>query len=284
MSATAPGAYAFSAFALPPLITAIVTIAFGLRVLLRSPTRVSRAFAAMAAAVAVWMLAFTMVYLSRTPSAARFWVTIAYLGVPFIAPASYHFAVELLRIYPQRRIAVWAAWAGAAISFLLVATSDLIVGGVTRYSFGFYPRYALPNGIPFLLFFFCFLVAALVELLNALRHARGLERTRLRSVAIGIAVAYLSCVDFLPKYGLEIYPFGYLPILAFMAIVAHTVRRYELAAITPQFAAREIIGTMADPLFVSDADGVVRLANPAAATLLGYEHAEIVGQPLGRFV
>ncbi|HEX6179005.1 MAG TPA: PAS domain S-box protein, partial [Thermoanaerobaculia bacterium] len=277
-------AYAFSAFAIPTLLTAIVTIALGVLVLRLHPTRVSRAFLSMAAAVTVWMGAFTMLNVSRNPEVARFWVNVGYFGVPFIAPALYTFAVEVLRIQGRRRIAVWIGWIGAAMAALLVVSSDLIVSGVDRYSWGYYPLYAVPTSFFFLAFFFGYLIAAVVEFARAFPHAQGVERKRIRSVIVGMLVAYAACVDFLPKYGVDTYPFGYLPILGFLAIVAHTTRRYDLAAITPSFAAREIIGTMADPLFVCDPDGVVRLVNPAATNLLGYEASDVIGQPLDRFL
>ncbi|HUP47756.1 MAG TPA: EAL domain-containing protein [Thermoanaerobaculia bacterium] len=277
-------AYAFSAYAIPTALTAILMVVCGAGVLGRGATRVNRAFAAMTAAAAVWMSAVTMVYLAREAEVALWWARAAYAGVPFLAPAVYHFAVEVLRIHDRRRLAVAAGWAGAAVWAVLVWSSDLIVGGVERFWWGYYPRYAMPLSVVFLLFFFGYLIAALSELVTAFRTAHGVERKRIGLLIAGLAIAYLGCVDFLPKYGVEVYPFGYLPILGLIVVVAHTIRIYDLAAITPQFAAREIISTMADPLFVCDQQNAVRLVNPAAENLLGHPAAEIIGQPLDRFL
>ena len=277
-------AYAFSPYAIPPAVTAVLMLAFGLRVLRTGATRVAFAFAAMAAAVGVWMAAFTFLYLAEDERVAAWWVKVAYLGVPFIAPAVYHFAIEILRIHRQRRVPVALGWGAAVTTSFLVWTTDEIVAGVERYSWGFYPRYSVPVSFAFLLCFFGYLVAAFVELVKGLPRAEGVERKRIRLVTGGLALAYLGCVDYLAKYGVDVYPFGYLPILAFVMVVYRTMRLYELAAITPSFAAREIITTMADPLFVSDSEGVVRLVNPAAERLLGYESSEIIGKHLDAFV
>ncbi|HUP44165.1 MAG TPA: EAL domain-containing protein [Thermoanaerobaculia bacterium] len=276
--------YAFSPFAVPTALTAILMVALGIGVLRRGPARINRAFASMTAAVAIWMGAFTLLYLARTESVALFWVKVAYLGVPFIAPAVYQFSVEMLQIFERRRLAVAIGWAGAAVTAVLVWSTGLMVSGVEQFWWGWYPRYAVPSSFVLLLFFFGYLAAALVELARAFPKAHGVEKKRILHLLAGLAIAYVACVDYLPKYGIEIYPFGFVPILIFVVLVAHTVRLYDLAAITPSFATRQIIGTMADPLFVCDTKGRVQLANPAAERILGWTWNEVVGRPITDFI
>src|SRR5260370_5815844 len=76
---------------------------------------------------------------------------------------------------------------------------------------------------------------------------------------------------------MTVYPFGYVPILGFVVIVALMLHRYDLLALTPLLASQEIIGTMADALFVCDADGRIQFANRAAESILGYKPNELVG-------
>src|SRR5260370_29054855 len=94
---------------------------------------------------------------------------------------------------------------------------------------------------------------------------------------IAFAVAYFGCVDYMPKFGITVYPFGYVPILGFVVIVALMLHRYDLLALTPLLASQEIIGTMADALFVCDADGRIQFATRAAESILGYKPNELVG-------
>jgi PAS domain-containing protein len=75
-----------------------------------------------------------------------------------------------------------------------------------------------------------------------------------------------------------VYAFGYAPILGFVFLVGRAVRKYDLVAITPSLAAREIIGTMADVLFVCDRDGRIEFANAAAERVLGYRAETLVGR------
>jgi diguanylate cyclase (GGDEF)-like protein/PAS domain S-box-containing protein len=269
--------YLFSPFAVPTAATTLLMLMFGLRVLIRRVSRVSTAFFALTVFASIWFAAFTMMYLSADAATALRWARLAYFGVPFIAPAIYQFSVEMLRVFPSRRGVVWGAWGvAAAFSAIAVGTSDLIPR-VQHFWWGYYPRYDVVTSIPFLLFFFGLLIAALGEFVRAQPDARGVERVRMRLLIIAFGIAYFGCVDFLAKFGVPVYPFGFFPIFGFVAVVAHVVRRYDLVPITPSLAANEIINTMADVLFVCDRDGRIQFANEASHTLLGYKPHELTG-------
>jgi diguanylate cyclase (GGDEF)-like protein/PAS domain S-box-containing protein len=269
--------FGFSAYAVPTAVTALLMVVFGSVVLARRVSRVSIAFALMVTPIFIWMVAFTFLYSTRDAAVALQWARSAYLGVPLIAATIYHFTVEMLRIARQRRKALAAAWI-LGIGFSIAATfTDLLITNVQLYSWGYYPRYRPVMAVPFLLYFFGYLVGALAEFIRALPQARGVERKRIVLLISAFGVAYLGCVDYLPKFGIAVYPFGYLPILGFVIIAAITFHRYDLAAVTPSLAAPEIISTMADALFVCDVHGLIRFANRAAESILGYEENELVG-------
>src|SRR6185436_4527994 len=276
--------YTFTPAAIPFGLTAILILAFGVRVVSRRFTSVSAAFFAMTGVVAIWMAAFTFMYSTRDAATALRWARRAYLGVPFIAPAVYWFTVEILRIERKRRLAHVFAWSGAAIFSTIAVLTPNLIPRVQLYWFGFYPRYSPIVGAFFLLFFFGYLIAVLVEFLRAYPHARGAERLRMRSLLVALGIAYLGCVDYLPKYGIAAYPFGYMAILGFVIVAGRAIRRYDLVPLTPSLAATEIIGTMADVLFVCDREGRIEFANRAAATTLGYSEAEFTGKSINELL
>ena len=284
MAMTDAAAYEFSAYAVPTILTAVLMLGFGASVLARRISRISLTFFALTLAAAVWMLAFTAMYCARDAATALFWARIAYLGVPFIAPAIYHFAVEMLHIAKERRNEKYMGWLLALIFSVMATSTDLLVDRVQQYWWGYYPRYSAIISVPFLTFFFGYLIAALAEFIRAYPASRGVERKRIRMLLIGFAVAYVGCVDYLPKFGFAVYPFGYIPLLGFVAIAAYAFRRYDLVPLTPSLAAPEIIGTMADALFVCDHDGRIQFANRAAERLLGYSGAEMCGKTIEDFL
>jgi diguanylate cyclase (GGDEF)-like protein/PAS domain S-box-containing protein len=275
MAALTAGAYAFSVYAVPVALTAVLILTFGTRVLIRRANGVTAAFFAMTLVVAVWMSAFAVLYSTRDARAALFWSRLAYLGVPFIAPTLYWFTIELLRIQNRRRVVLIIAWSVAAFFSAVAVTTDRLIPRVQHYWWGFYPRYRPSISVLFLTFFFGFLVVSLLELIRAFPAAEGLERKRIACVIAAFGVAYFGCVDYLAKYGIAAYPFGYVAILGFVFIAAYAMRKYDLIPITPSLAAPEIIGTMADALFVCDASGRIEFANRAAALLLGYSESEL---------
>jgi diguanylate cyclase (GGDEF)-like protein/PAS domain S-box-containing protein len=259
-------------------VTAVLILAFGTRVLARRVTSVSSAFFTMTVLVAVWMGAFTAMYAARDAAVALTWARASYLCVPFIAPALYWFTIEILRLERRRRLAHVAAWSMGAFFSAIAVLTDFLIPRVQHYWWGFYPRYDPVVGSAFLTFFFGFLLLAMFEFRRAWPAAQAIERQRIRLLMVAVGVAYLAIIDFFPKFGLPVYAAGYLPILGFVALVARVVRKYDLVALTPSIAAPEIIGTMADALFVCDRTGRIEFANRRAATILGYEEAELAGR------
>jgi diguanylate cyclase (GGDEF)-like protein/PAS domain S-box-containing protein len=272
------GGYAFSPASVPVALTAVLILLFGARVMSRRVTSVSIAFFTITVVVAIWMTAFTGMYAARDPRVALAWARGAYIGVPFIAPALYWFTIEFLRLERRRRLAHMAAWSLAAFFSGVAVTTDQLIPRMQHYWWGFYPRYDPRVGLAFLTFFFGYLVASLVELLRVWPGAQNVERKRIRLLIAAVGVAYLGIVDFLPKFGIPVYACAYLPILGFVFLVGRVVRRYDLLALTPSLAAQEIIGTMADALFVCDRQGRIEFANRAAANLLGYHESELAGK------
>lgn len=83
-------------------------------------------------------------------------------------------------------------------------------------------------------------------------------------------MGYLGSVDYLPAFGVELYPLGFLPILGFIVLAAWAVGRFRLADLTPSFVADRLLETMHGGVLVVDTQGRVRVANDAAAELLGW--------------
>jgi hypothetical protein len=73
--------------------------------------------------------------------------------------------------------------------------------------------------------------------------APGIGKERSKALFIAFCIVYLGSIDYLSALGIAVYPFGYLPVLAFIILTARAVWRYRLLDITPAFAAgRQQVG------------------------------------------
>ncbi len=277
-----PQGYTFTFYSLPTLLTMAAVFLLGLFVLVRERLGlVSISFFIVTLAVSIWLFCFSWMYAANNSETASWWSKAAYLGVPFIAPATYQFTTVVLGIQRRFGPAIMSAWLLSALfAFAAIATGSLITG-VERYWWGYYTRLGWLGAV-FVLFFAALLVGSMVHYWSAYKELqRGRAKRRIQWLMPAFGVGYLGIVDFVPAYGIPLYPFGYLAILAFVALATRAIWTYHLIDITPAFAANEIIETMNDALMVFDREGVLRVVNGAACEMFGYEREELLGRPAG---
>ena len=270
-------------FAVPPLLVGTAMLVLGAAVTIRERfSAVSVRFLAMAVSIGVWQLGYVGVYASADEATALRWAKFCYLGVSTIAPAVYGFTIAVLGLERERRRIVRLGWAAGLAFAALIASTDFLFADLWSYGWGYYPRYRVLPSLAFLAFFFTLMLLCLAEYWRewcradpATTHAR-----RIRGHMIALSIAYLGSVDFLAKYGIPVYPFGYAPIVVFCIVSSWTIWKYRLIDITPEFAAHEILATMSDAIVVLDRQGIVRVVNPAACELLQQPAGEWVGKPV----
>ncbi len=277
-----PQGYTFTFYSLPTFLTMAAVLLLGVFVLVRERiSLVSISFFVVTLAVSIWLFCFSCLYAANSASTAIWWSKAAYFGVPFIAPAAYQFTLVVLGIYRRFRAVIIAAWLLSALFAFAAIATDSLITGVERYWWGYYTRFEWLGSV-FVLFFAALLVGSMAHYWTAYKELqRGRARRRVQWLMLAFGVGYLGVVDFVPVYGISIYPFGYLSILAFVALAARAIWTYHLIDITPAFAANEIIETMNDALLVFDREGVLRVANRAACEMFGYEKDELLGRPAG---
>ncbi|HTL70826.1 MAG TPA: ATP-binding protein [Candidatus Eisenbacteria bacterium] len=276
-----PANYFHNPYCYPPLAVGLLIGALGLGVFFRERRSLaSFAFLLLTWMTMAWLLSYVGIFASAVKPVAVAWCRIEMVAVSFLPPLVLLFC---LTVIDRLEIYKWAAVAGFLLSAWFsqaILLTDGFVQGVYEYYWGYYVRFG-PTSRLFLFYFAVALIAGALLLWDAQRRADSpKKRMRLRDILLSLLVAYFGCVDFPAAYGRPVYPCGYVPILGFLLLSAIAIRRYHLVDITPAFAARQIIDTMADALLVTDSDGVVRVANPAACLFLGKDAEAIVGRPL----
>ena len=243
-------------------------------------SRVAVLFCLMIVLVAIWFTGFAGMFLSSSASAATPWARLAIAAVCFLPAAIYDFTATALRLYGRRKPLIAFVWTVSTAFSLLAAFSDGLVATVVQHPWGFYPI-AGALSRPFLVYFFGVLIAQLAEGFLEYRRATDLQRgRRIARMLSAFAVVYFATFDFLPMFGFDTRPIGYVPVLAFITIAWTTIRRHRFQPITAARASREILETMADALFVIDAEGRIRVINSAVRSLLGYRDHDLLGRAI----
>jgi PAS domain S-box-containing protein len=275
--------FTFQLFAIPWAVVALML--FGLAGVIYARQKASRVavlFCLMIALVGIWFSGFAVMFCARDEDAARIAARIALGGICLLPAAIYDFTATALRLRSSRRLLIGAAWVvGAAFAAVTLFTSGM-VGEMARHSWGFYPMRG-PATLPFLIYFAGGLGTQIFEGIAEWRRTHETKRRqRVAKLMISFLVVYIASLDWLPMFGVDMRPMGYLPVLAFMAVAWGTIRRHRFQPITAARASREILDTMADALFVVDAGGCIRVVNHAVHDLLGYRASDLIGRSIDK--
>lgn len=274
-----PSRYVFSPLALQTAFTALTAFCLGVFMLGRELDRRMRtSFFLLTTAVSWWLFAFACMYASSDPRTAIVWAKTAYLGIPFIPAADYTFSAAVLRDFDRSRMRIAAAWSVSALFCLQLLATDSALGDLHRYAWGFYPRFT-PAAAPFTLYCVGTIVYVLVRLgRGARRTERGVKQAW--PVPAAFAGGTLAAVDFLPAFGLPVYPAGYLLIFLFIILSVYLMAVRRFPDIIPGVVASRVIEIMQEALIVLDRSEIVRLCNRAACVLLGQEEGKLAGRRL----
>jgi hypothetical protein len=215
--------YYFNPYALPPLATAASLLAlvvqFGRHTDLRP---IHGPLVVMFGSASLWLFAFYFMYSSRTEENALAWAKIGYLGVPFLCVGVYNLALRLRPRYDWQRLVVWGASA-VSLAFTVLAFNNEFIPRVSKHWWGFYPRYGVAGPL-FLAYFTLVAGASLWHFYRAYQEAESFEdRRAVRFMAFAIVTGFIAGVDFIPKWGPSIYPFGYFCVLISALLVTRTV-------------------------------------------------------------
>ena len=246
--------------------------------------RTNKSFFFMCLHALVWQLGIGFMLCSRDPGLAERWYRVSYLGVVFICPGVLLFVSSIVVPQSRNKSPILIAY---VLAFLFAAEGVLgkaTITGVWEYSWGFYPRYGLLSAV-FLSLFALLMLVIFRTLVRGLRTVEsGFERRQIKALILAFSIAYLAALDFLPCFGVAVYPPGFAAIIVFVTLMFWSIYRYRLLDPTPESLAKKVLSTIADSIIVLDSDGVIRMVNPKAEELLGYTRKQLLQRHFASFV
>jgi diguanylate cyclase (GGDEF)-like protein/PAS domain S-box-containing protein len=269
--------YASNALAIATGLTAVAILVFGIAVLFRGRASVaSILFFAITLTATGWLGSFAFMYAAQFAEVALAWGRIGSLAASLIPAAVLHFAVEYAG--RQHRVVglVASAWLVCALTGLVSATTSLVVPAVRTYAWGYYPSGSGFGWIAVLLYA-AILGTGIALFWRSYQTSQGKAKERAGTLLLAFCLGSISFLDCLPAIGIDIYPIGYVTMVAFTIVAATAVWRFELIDITPEYAASQILETMKGAVIVVDMEGRIRVLNRAACQLLGYSAQQLTG-------
>ncbi|HLC99442.1 MAG TPA: histidine kinase N-terminal 7TM domain-containing protein [Patescibacteria group bacterium] len=278
--------YSFNPHAIPYLVSGLFVLILGIVVFHRKASSLTHiSFAVFALTIAMWLLGWFVSYHANNPSTAFFWTKILWIGVIFISPSIYFFAVSILDL-PQKKKRIIFGYL-LFLPFLFALPFDAVISGVWSYWWAYYAKAGILE-LPFLLVFFSQMLFIFWRYVQFLRNPSlpSFQHRQIRVLFIALLIIYLGAFDYLTNFGVPYYPLGFIPVAIFSGMVAYAILQYELFKVTPQIAAPTIISTMSDALLVADAEGSIVIANQAAAQLLEKTNdtEKLLGKPIKSYL
>jgi PAS domain S-box-containing protein len=272
--------YSFSLHAIGMFVAGVAVFCFGMIMYLHERSRVGLRNWFFSITESAWLLSFGMAYASRTDALALAWFKVGYLGFVFLPAALLSLNASILQRERELRNWVRGCYALSLAFLAMHLGTDLFMKGLYHYSWGRYPAYG-PVGFLFTCYVAVVGGASLILFYRAFQtstHPRF--KARNRGFFVAALIGYPAFLDFLPKFGIAIYPIGYLAVTAYLLYATRIIMRFRLVDITPEVATKQILETMQGAVIVEDMEGRIRVVNRTAQEMLGYARDELIGTDL----
>ena len=273
-----PPFHASAALADAARISSVAILGVGLVVGLRAHrAAVARLFALYAVITGGWLAAFGRMFVATSDADALSWAHIGTFFAALIPAAIFHFCAAYVSQRRALRAQIAGAWTVCTALGVVAFSTSILTDGVRHYEWGYYPKGSSVNSVWLLICGALFLMTGRLLWLAAKRDD-GRDRQAARAMMAALVATLFAFTDSLPSIGVDVYPLGFIAILAFTLIAGWAVWRYHLVDLTPAYAAGQILSTMKGAVVVVDLSGRIRVANRAAAAMLGHSEQTLVGR------
>jgi len=225
----------FNPYSIANLVTGILFLLLGVFVFSKNPKGLPhRIFAGLCFVSMVWQLCNTLAYNLKDYSTVNFLLKLSYSSVVMISPFAGHYGFIIARADRKFKAYIRTVYILGIFFVLFIPTSTLVIGDIRKYFWGYYPLSGPLNPL-FLLYFIgnlnvSLFVVAFQFIFNK-KLLSSLQINQLKLFFVGFAIYCLACADFIPQYGIELYPFGYIPAFLFICIIGFTIVRYRFMEI-----------------------------------------------------
>jgi signal transduction histidine kinase len=222
-------------FLIPPVIISVLFIILGSFVYFQNRKAVlNNLFTLLCLNSSIWLFSYSMGYGCKNELTAFLWLRIGYTGVIFITTYVFNYTVVFLNL-KKLQLVVLLTYLLGFIWVTLLWFSPYLIKGISKYYWGYYPKAGVFHPL-FLLFFIGLSMSTFTLLLYFFFFKRKnislIRIEQIKYLFLAFFIYNFASVDFLPNYGIKIYPFGYIPAFIFTLLIGYTVVKYRLMDIS----------------------------------------------------
>lgn len=212
-----------------PVLSSLFILFLGVFVFIKqSKSPVNLAFSRFSVLTFIWLFFSGISYSISIEQQAFPWLIISYTAVVLMPVAFFHIPYAFLNLSHKRILAFLYI-----ITFLFIYSlynTDYLVNGLYKYYWGYYPKAGLLHPVYLTFFFLVVSACDLLLFLNwfKIRKETSLYKQRLQYILLAFIVCTFATIDYIPNYGIETYPFGWIFIVSFCSIIAYAILRYRL--------------------------------------------------------
>jgi len=271
----------FNLTSISTLYSSITILFLGLIFLFSRKKIENRSFFIASFTAFLWLSGMAMVESSKNSALALLWYNrYSFLGVAFIPSSVYFLSTALTDQFKKHKRKIFLAYLISSVFYLLVNMTPSFSIKITNW--GYYPVYGSSLlGLLYDLYFLLLMVYSFYLLLISHKSiSNQLKRKQIKIFSFGLLVATTGSSDFLLSFGYNIYPFGYISILFFIAITAFIVKSYGFLVLEPDTTFQAIFKSI--PSFIAgiNAEQKIDFINKPLEDALGYKEEEILGKPI----
>jgi signal transduction histidine kinase len=208
-------------------ITGTLSILLGIFVYLENKqSNANKTWMLLSFSVSLWSWSILGRELSIEKSTALFFVRLSYVGAIFVASLFFHFLNSFLKLEKRRLIVVFYALSLAFFIFDFTPLFIKDVGPILSFRF-----YGIPGKVyPFYAVSFISIIAySHYILIRHFKKSEGQIRNQIRYLLLAAIVGFLGGVStFLPNFNIEVFPFGFYLISAYVLIFSYAIAKHRL--------------------------------------------------------
>lgn len=216
------------------LLAACIGIALGIFVFIHNKkSLINFLFMWTCLSASIWYIFFSVAQLDDK-SRVILWTQISYLGVAFVPIACAHIHAKLLNIKNRfLRINYCLGYTIGSLGLILtIMNLRVFQPGFYQFSWGVYAKADIAYNLMPLN---CIWVIGLTDIFAMrkflrIKNAGGPndDYQRAKYIILGLAAFNLASVDYIPKYGIDLYPAGFIFFIIWANLMAYAIVRHKL--------------------------------------------------------